>query len=536
MLHEQFKLELLAAPNSASGGEMYRSLLAFLQEQVSKAVLGRSDAADATSGKLGNAQDSMQVRQDILESDAAELAATLNAQLFQPFIDLNFGPQAAYPVFAFHFPEVEDKTLLLQLLRDQVPLGLKVEQSIIRDKFNLPDPPDGAELLGANTPSTPVDRTSPAANRALNRAAGSAHVEKAIAEGTTIQTFRKDFERIVAERGWTGWTGEDTKAGRAWRTRVIYDTNLFTSYSAGRFRQIKEVADLHHYWRYRHSPASVEPRPEHVAWDGIILRHDDPWWTTHYPPGGFGCKCYVETLAERDLKKQGLAVTDKEQILFNGKDPKTGVPLGIDKGWDYQPGANRATPLYDLIARKLPNLGAPLGAAMWDALKDAVAMERQQAWWNTLDDWLADARPRGRTAIVGGLDREVLGWLNANGFPMPATAEIGIRDNLPAGAKQKRHEADQTGLTLEEWRALPGLIDKPGAIYRDRKSGKLIFVAEEFGPTKAAVEFDPKKTKGGINLIVSAFRVSDEAIAGAVKGEEWEPIQVPGRRAGVEPA
>ena len=68
------------------------------------------------------------------------------------------------------------------------------------------------------------------------------------------------------------------------------------------------------------------------------------------------------------------------------------------------------------------------------------------------------------------------------------------------------------------------MIDKPGAIYRDRKSGKLIFVAEEFGPTKAAVEFDPKKTKGGINLIVSAFRVSDEASAGAVKGEEWEPI------------
>ena len=174
VLHEQFKLELLAAPNSASGGELYRSLLAFLQELVSKAVLGRSDAADATSGKLGNAQDSMQVRQDILESDAAELAATLNAQLIQPFIDLNFGPPAAYPVFAFHFPEVEDKTLLLQLLRDQVPLGLKVEQSIIRDKFNLPDPDEGAELLG-NAPAPSPAPVPPAINRALNRAAGSAH-------------------------------------------------------------------------------------------------------------------------------------------------------------------------------------------------------------------------------------------------------------------------------------------------------------------------------------------------------------------------
>ena len=372
----------------------------------------------------------------------------------------------------------------------------------------------------------------------------NAAVEKAIAEGTTIETFRQDFEKIVAERGWTGWTGEGTKAGEAWRTRVIYETNLFTSYSAGRYQQMKDVAAARPWWRYRHSDASVVPRPEHVAWDGTIRRHDDPWWTTHTPPSGFGCKCYIESLSEREMKKYGLKETPEEEIPYNreieGVDPKTGEefkrPEGVDKGWDYAPGANRTTPLYDLIARKLPNLDAPLGAAMWDALKDAVAMERQQAWWNTLDDWLADAHPRGRTAIVGGLDREVLGWLNANGLPMPATAEIGIRDHLPAGAKQKRHEADQTGLTLEEWRALPGLIDKPGAIYRDRKSGKLIFVAEEFGPTKAAVEFDPKKTKGGINLIVSAFRVSDEAIAGAVKGEEWEPIQVPGRRAGVEPA
>ncbi|RUQ35236.1 MAG: hypothetical protein EKK69_15050 [Candidatus Competibacteraceae bacterium] len=93
---------------------------------------------------------------------------------------------------------------------------------------------------------------------------------------------------------------------------------------------MKEVANLRPYWRYRHSPASVDPRKEHVAWDGLILKHDDPWWTAHTPPNGFGCKCYIETLAERDMKKQGLEVTDKAKIPF-----KDG---GVDKGWDYQPG------------------------------------------------------------------------------------------------------------------------------------------------------------------------------------------------------
>lgn len=188
-----------------------------------------------------------------------------------------------------------------------------------------------------------------------------AAVEKAIAEGTTIQTFRKDFEKIVAERGWTGWTGEDTKAGRAWRTRVIYETNLFTQYAAGRYRQMKDVAKARPWWRYRHSDASVVPRQEHLAWDGVIRRHDDDWWATHYPPCGFGCKCYVETLSDREMKRLGLTETPKDEIPYNreieGVDPKTGElfkrPEGVDKGWDYAPGAGVDTSLRQLVSDKL---------------------------------------------------------------------------------------------------------------------------------------------------------------------------------------
>jgi len=40
-------------------------------------------------------------------------------------------------------------------------------------------------------------------------------VDQAIAGGTTLEQFRKDFKQIVAKRGWTGWTGEGTKAGVA---------------------------------------------------------------------------------------------------------------------------------------------------------------------------------------------------------------------------------------------------------------------------------------------------------------------------------
>ena len=201
-------------------------------------------------------------------------------------------------------------------------------------------------------------------------------VEKAIGEGQTLRDFRKNFEEIVANRGWTGWTGEGTKAGRAWRARVIYDTNLFTSYSAGRHRQMKAVAEKRPYWRYRHSPASVVPRAEHLAWDGMILRHDNPWWKTHSPPNGFGCKCFPESLAERDLKKHDLAVTPDDQIPYNRDVEKvnraTGevyrVPEGVDRGWDYAPGANADQDLADLIATKRNNKWPPELQKAFDAL------------------------------------------------------------------------------------------------------------------------------------------------------------------------
>lgn len=188
-----------------------------------------------------------------------------------------------------------------------------------------------------------------------------AAVDKAIAAGTTVEAFRQDFEQIVAERGWTGWTGEGSKAGRAWRARTIYDTNLFTSYSAGRFQQMKAVAATRPYWRYRHSPASMDPRPEHLAWDGKVLRHDDGWWSRRYPPSGWNCRCYVETLSERDLKRLGLTPTAGEAMPYSGTVeqvvPRTGevieLPEGVDRGWDYQPGAGVDTSLRQLVSDKL---------------------------------------------------------------------------------------------------------------------------------------------------------------------------------------
>lgn len=171
-------------------------------------------------------------------------------------------------------------------------------------------------------------------------------IRKGIEEGDTLKDFRKNFDSIVAKRGWTGWTGSDSDAGVAWRTRVIYETNLRTSYQAGRWQQVQLVKITRPYLIYRHSDSVVTARAEHLAWDGLVVGVDDPWVQTHWPPNGFGCKCEMETLSERDLQKMGKIGPDTppNDGTYDWTDPKTGeihtFPRGIGPFWDYAPGSH----------------------------------------------------------------------------------------------------------------------------------------------------------------------------------------------------
>ncbi len=141
-------------------------------------------------------------------------------------------------------------------------------------------------------------------------------VQAAIDQGETLDDFRARFEDIVRRRGWTGWTGEGTAKGRAWRTQVIYTTNLRVAYQAGRWETLKAFP----YLRYQHNPVR-HPREDHVAWDGLVLRTDDPWWNTHYPPNGWGCRCSVTGAGEGRLRAPGKTGPDATPKPGDGDPP-----------------------------------------------------------------------------------------------------------------------------------------------------------------------------------------------------------------------
>ncbi len=164
-------------------------------------------------------------------------------------------------------------------------------------------------------------------------------IQKALNSGTTLAEFRKDFDRIVEQHGWA-YNGTP-----GWRSRIIYETNLSTAYSAGRYAQLTEPDTLavYPYWQYVHS-GSAHPRLQHLAWNGLTLRADDPFWSTHYPPNGWRCGCRVRPVSKGGLSRMGKAGPDTAPPVQTRtwRNPRTGethqVPVGIDPGFDYNAG------------------------------------------------------------------------------------------------------------------------------------------------------------------------------------------------------
>ncbi|WP_178860804.1 DUF935 domain-containing protein [Thiomicrorhabdus cannonii] len=163
VIPESMSIDFVDGRKSGSN-DTFERLAKYLDKQISKAVLGQTMTTDDGSSQA-QANVHNDVRIDILESDLKQLESTINRDLIKPFVDLNFGVQEDYPRVVWQMPESEDIDTLVNALEKLVPLGLKVEASVIRDKLGLPDPDKDAELLGQ-----PQASTEPVMNRAMHSA------------------------------------------------------------------------------------------------------------------------------------------------------------------------------------------------------------------------------------------------------------------------------------------------------------------------------------------------------------------------------
>ena len=167
-------------------------------------------------------------------------------------------------------------------------------------------------------------------------------VIKAIADGSTLKTFQDRLTPVLQEKGWWGKAEDGVQLGSPRRLRTIYDTNLRTSYAAGRWERIQRRKKSRPYLRYV-CVLDEKTRAEHRRWHNLILPVDDPFWTTHYPPNGWHCRCTVQQISQSDLEHNGWSVSESpEESYRSWENTATGeikrVPIGIAPGFDYNVG------------------------------------------------------------------------------------------------------------------------------------------------------------------------------------------------------
>ena len=119
-------------------------------------------------------------------------------------------------------------------------------------------------------------------------------------EGASWDEAKKDVAEKISP-----YAGGDMKAARA-RAEFQLRTHGFQAYAVARHQEQTATADVLPYWKYE-TVGDSRVRAAHAALDGKVLRADDPWWKTHYPPWDWGCRCIVVALDEEDAQEIGIS-------------------------------------------------------------------------------------------------------------------------------------------------------------------------------------------------------------------------------------
>ena len=210
---------------------------------------------------------------------------------------------------------------------------------------------------------------------------------KSLNDGETFRTFQQQLTPELQKLGWWGRqevlneaTGElrNVQLGSAYRLRTIYEANLQSAYSAGRWQGQFKNRVARPMLQYI-AVLDGRTRPAHRALHGTIAPIDSPFWRYFYPPNGWRCRCRVRALAQDQAvtmvkNGQGIWVQDKglsfNDVLIPGTNNETarvavyqgiddfgkGFTVSPDLGWSNNPGLDRWQPQlgkYDPAIRSL---------------------------------------------------------------------------------------------------------------------------------------------------------------------------------------
>jgi phage gp29-like protein len=155
IIPESMLIDFTEAGRSGSA-ELYQSLCAYLDAQVSKAVLGQTLTTEIPQGAGSRAAAEVHdsVRSDIMRADARRLAATLNRDLIRPIVDLNLGPRASYPRLVLGIADDTDAAGFVDMVSKLADHGARIAQRTVLDRLGIAQPASDEPVMQASrTPS-----------------------------------------------------------------------------------------------------------------------------------------------------------------------------------------------------------------------------------------------------------------------------------------------------------------------------------------------------------------------------------------------
>ena len=239
------------------------------------------------------------------------------------------------------------------------------------------------------------------------------------------------------------------------RLQLIFDTNTANAYHGGRWQRLEERRETHPYLMYL-TKRDHRVRPEHRAWEGLILPIDHPFWQSHFPPNGFRCRCAVlgVTQAEYDqLKRDGGQFAGGQVKFDNDVDADLEA---LDPGFAYNPGipGSRAAALQRLAEEK----------AARQAAKAAETGAQNKG----------EAKIAAKTTVSTTAEPHVFVHRNPGLEHLPTTDRTSIEDAALGanadGNAQLKASKDRIRRLKKELRAMPRNTPEQEAAYQAKKS------------------------------------------------------------------
>lgn len=216
IIPKDMELEVITA-GATGADKLYEGNARYWDEQLSKGVLGQVATTDAISGGHAVGKIHEEVRADIRDADAEQLAGSLQRDIAGAIVRLNFGEtRVPLPVIRFVSPERADPKLMLDLMEKGPKAGLKIAVSQIRAVFALREPEPGEEVLQAAPPSIdPAEQrlkdNPPALRQTASRMSDEkardsldALVDELISNGAMQEAVEADFGQLIEAIGHAG--------------------------------------------------------------------------------------------------------------------------------------------------------------------------------------------------------------------------------------------------------------------------------------------------------------------------------------------